>query len=885
MSSKVTKTNNLPRKPAKTVQKVIKTQKQRKSTQLGLADTKPRVSKKRRTENKVNLDEDNDEDGPTTQVKKKIRGIDDLITLKAGEVFQWIYGINPKFEYINKEKTVKKSGLPKEIKFSNARDWWERTPAISQCANTVGKREDTKECYICGLPINNDSIDENTPECEHILPVFLGSLLLTLYRTELNDKAYKSKLESIPRNNIQARKLQIDLQNQIKNELGMEYDWAHRCCNQIKKDTSFIKFDREEDKFVFNYVECKEMLEKIKGDDPNKSPPSYCKGNINKAINKKDKEIKNKYINVKGDVGWVSSRLDIIGSQRINPICNYLNRSLGVNGKGIFYLSILASLISSADLRVIKLAQDKSGYTTTRNAMVALAQFQQKTPSQITRSTENSKVPRILQEASFKESIITANIYHSFSDFWAKRIEMLKKKFSIFGGKTTHSIIKSFNINQTETKNKLYGEQVGYKFRKIGGENKTQKTKRKLEDITSNNSENLSQLSESQNNYKTIYKVTSTMFGKTFLKNYQTDYTTTYKYILSSLMSNSFVKRHGTYKVEGLEFQYSYFLRDLISILYFTNYSSSSELSIKDNFNLIVNVSTTATKFATVCIFYLNLVSTSSLSKSPLQNITSVYKEFIDELTSLLQTYKKELIEESSSVSILYNYVSFITNVMISNITGVSNLTDKVPVILESTVSLENMAFLLSYQNVLYCRMEYYKNYSEQYTKLVTNAHESFGDNDDSITNSEIIAVNILEGFKNGTIDEMDIRKFVKSPNKDIISNPSKSVDLIAPIVTLSPPQAKTETNEEYNKRVETANTLIQMHNMESAVDILPKIKSRKLSFKEQSDWAESLKTFYEKNEKIFFKENPDIIINNKMEEVIKELENMSILPTLRGFF
>tara|TARA_B100000965_G_scaffold277964_1_gene235778 strand:+ start:570 stop:2474 length:1905 start_codon:yes stop_codon:yes gene_type:complete len=112
------------------------------------------------------------------------------------------------------------------------------------------------KCYLCGCNINEKiikrrrSVDEegelepaaqrqkqeggesrilqesehDTPECEHILPLF--SAITHLY-------IYKQGMENIQKEN-----------KEVTDEvLKCEYAWAHRCCNQVKTNKDFIKYN------------------------------------------------------------------------------------------------------------------------------------------------------------------------------------------------------------------------------------------------------------------------------------------------------------------------------------------------------------------------------------------------------------------------------------------------------------------------------------------------------------------------------------------------------------------------------------------------------------------------------------------------------------------
>ena len=164
---------------------------------------------------------------------KKVFSLDDLISLEARRAFTKIYKIQTEFP---------------EMKFETARDWWEPSNPTTQCGNVIGKWDNNTLCYICGLKLEVDDVKEFPPECEHILPVYQGSLLLDLYKASVDKK-------------------------NISPEHKLEYAWSHRCCNQIKSDTSFLTTKRKgkDEVFALHYNNTKNILNTIyKGDR------SYC---------------------------------------------------------------------------------------------------------------------------------------------------------------------------------------------------------------------------------------------------------------------------------------------------------------------------------------------------------------------------------------------------------------------------------------------------------------------------------------------------------------------------------------------------------------------------------------------------------------------------------
>jgi hypothetical protein len=105
----------------------------------------------------------------------------------------------------------------------NYRKVLEPTDATSQCENTGHPFKAGMLCYMCGNAIPakksmSGAGDELWPECEHILPLTEGRWLLDIYMTN---------------------RIQTDLWSQKARTL--EYDYAHRVCNQAKGMDSYIE--------------------------------------------------------------------------------------------------------------------------------------------------------------------------------------------------------------------------------------------------------------------------------------------------------------------------------------------------------------------------------------------------------------------------------------------------------------------------------------------------------------------------------------------------------------------------------------------------------------------------------------------------------------------
>lgn len=109
-----------------------------------------------------------------------------------------------------------------------ARDLLELQDTDPQCNNTVGSRIKYPKlgCWICGHAFG---AGQKNPQCEHILPVTGALFHLNLYQ-------------------IATSILNYDVYDQAL--IGLEYQWAHACCNMAKKERLFIKANPAIGKYV-----------------------------------------------------------------------------------------------------------------------------------------------------------------------------------------------------------------------------------------------------------------------------------------------------------------------------------------------------------------------------------------------------------------------------------------------------------------------------------------------------------------------------------------------------------------------------------------------------------------------------------------------------------
>jgi hypothetical protein len=226
--------------------------------------------------------------------KYKLATLNELCSLKAGQAFNWLYRLDTNATFDDKV-------------YSNARNWWERADAIQQCKNTIGDKKPTEECYICGLKLNED---KDTAECEHILPVFQGALFLNLYRSE-----YKDVMSKVNKKQPLTRQ-----ETELYETLMLEYKWAHRCCNQIKSNISFLTFDPKSDKFMLDFNSTAKILKgifeaKMQNKEGKYETRSYCESLSRKLKTKYNDNLKN----------FIKDRSDAIYVNNIKPICNKIN--------------------------------------------------------------------------------------------------------------------------------------------------------------------------------------------------------------------------------------------------------------------------------------------------------------------------------------------------------------------------------------------------------------------------------------------------------------------------------------------------------------------------------------------------------------------------------
>jgi hypothetical protein len=242
----------------------------------------------------------------TVNVAKKFEGV------QYEELDEYLKGLDvchPKMasQFMRALFPTKAVSIWTEVMGKQCRDIYEPGSVEAQCLNTIDKyrlQDITTEtgdilkkdiCYICGFDFNMD-IDGLKPTCEHILPIIQAIFFLDLYRP-LEKRKHTNE--------------QMDI-------LKKEYAWAHRCCNYVKGDNSFLvtKLNKQTNfpKWEFGINQTTRVL-----------------SGINDTRKYAGTEILQGLIAAKGYDIWLKERLKYIDEEKVSNIVKYID-SKGMGG-------------------------------------------------------------------------------------------------------------------------------------------------------------------------------------------------------------------------------------------------------------------------------------------------------------------------------------------------------------------------------------------------------------------------------------------------------------------------------------------------------------------------------------------------------------------------
>jgi len=174
---------------------------------------------------------------PEPEIDRNISCYEQKLTVMA----KYIFGNNAIKAFTEGVKDAEGNFI---IRPKSIRDIWELTDETIQCNNVIGKWKLGTECWICGYatvqsakrqkrdsiggakrkrePSEDNTTNENPtgiePTCDHILPIAQARFFLDLYNPSIKPTTPES--EAV---------------------LKLEYEWAHRYCNEVKGDTPYIK--------------------------------------------------------------------------------------------------------------------------------------------------------------------------------------------------------------------------------------------------------------------------------------------------------------------------------------------------------------------------------------------------------------------------------------------------------------------------------------------------------------------------------------------------------------------------------------------------------------------------------------------------------------------
>ena len=360
MSSKLQDIKNSKAfKSTKSTKLKFKSKKQTKQKSKSKSPIKSKSKNKKSSNKNVTLEQsdpdvksaDNDDGlGETVLIRytpQRDLTLPDFTKLSASHGFGTVMGYHPTV-FLSANNV-----LPK-LKAKTARDWWERASVAQQCDNTIGPFIKGTKCYICGFPI------KQLPECEHILSVFKASMFLHLYRND-----FKIGQDGVV-NDSTGKPLDKRTVDRIMFELLLEYKWAHRCCNQVKSDIDFVKFNGRE--FVFNDENATEILEGI----------ARAMTSIKRDICN-DKDLKDNFSSLKGKerqiTEWIEERKRILSTppnfNNPSSVSSYMVDNNGAVGAIISYLN--GGVTLNRDW-VIKADSSLRTKTSTRNYLLAMFQ-------------------------------------------------------------------------------------------------------------------------------------------------------------------------------------------------------------------------------------------------------------------------------------------------------------------------------------------------------------------------------------------------------------------------------------------------------------------------------------------------------------------------------
>ena len=277
----------------------------------------------------------------------------------------------------------------KSFNVTSWRDMFEHIGASSQCAVAQKKINEViswDTCYICGTVIqdkhqNMHQVIHDSRECEHLLPAF----------TSLG---YKGLIQSS----------KAEFPDDYLEYFKYEYANAHRCCNQIKTDDKWIKYDINQKIYLIDEKALATTLTNIL------TSGQYDCNNIEKN--------KSSFVNTRGSA---------IMSIFLNPILHIINTEKKEYGD-LFDLKIRINQLSALKLNINQIAH-------------AILTGQAPAPQKINIKMYNITYAKFLAKKQFSHP---ENLFFDvFNDFFSTSdVNMVEQMFSVFFGQQLRKFVR-----------------------------------------------------------------------------------------------------------------------------------------------------------------------------------------------------------------------------------------------------------------------------------------------------------------------------------------------------------------------------------------------------------------------------------------------------------
>lgn len=251
------------------------------------------------------------------------------------------------------------------------RDIYELSGVTAQCNYSIGKVSSNDVCYLCGFKFD-ESIEGLQATCEHILPIIQAIFFLDLYRPA--EKGHTPEEMNI---------------------LKKEYAWAHRCCNYVKGDNSFlvtkIKKSNLFPTWSFGTNTTSQVLNTLFKTEKYQGTKNIQE-QIKNYVGSNSREI--------GFTGWLNDRMNFIRDEKMKPIVTFIeNKGLGGTALLIGFGNCVDSTKLNKDFKELLSKYEKGEILTLSNLN------KRKNPKAL-KTTKQNKFPKVGNKITMRKKIV-----------------------------------------------------------------------------------------------------------------------------------------------------------------------------------------------------------------------------------------------------------------------------------------------------------------------------------------------------------------------------------------------------------------------------------------------------------------------------------------------